>query len=180
MLILTTDIDREVSQLVSRLRRTVNSDVWDGRGVTPYMERCRHLHYGLGVLAIFTRDMGHHSSGWWKNPDYERCKHLSLSFFDPETREPTGDRNVMLSTAIISLLFGKDKRLLWCEPPYSDDGKQRCVWHYRLFCDPAWEPILPRGEVYNRELTEAGWLSYSDVQAALSKQLEESDDRPTI
>lgn len=172
MLIITRDIDAELSKLVAQLRRTVNSGTWEGKGETPYFTRCRHLNHRLGMLAIFTRDVGYHSSGWWKNPDYERCKHLSLSFFDPATMTASGHKDDTLSTALVHALFSQDKRLVWCEPPYSADGKRRQVWHYRLFCDPAWEPIKPRGEVYGRELTEAGWLSFSDLQAALKKESE--------
>jgi len=49
-------------------------------------------------------------------------------------------------------------------PPYSSGGKANEVWHYRVFTNPAGEPILPRGEVYSREFTEKGWLSFSDLQ----------------
>jgi hypothetical protein len=37
------------------------------------------------------------------------------------------------------------------------------VWHYRLFADPSWAAIVPRGEVYSTELTEAGYLSFSEL-----------------
>lgn len=37
------------------------------------------------------------------------------------------------------------------------------VHHYRLFCDKAWKPILPRGEVYSKDWTPADWKSWSDV-----------------
>lgn len=166
MLILSTQDDRELQTLVNRMKRQAASGIWDGRGPTAYFERCQHLHR-LGIRAIYTRDTGHHSSGWWKNPDYENCLHLSLSFVDPETGTPTGQKNEPLTRMMIDAIFGVNKRWLWCEPPFSTTGKQHCVWHYRLFCDPGWNPIMPRGEVYNRELTEAGWLSYSDVQAQI-------------
>jgi len=60
-------------------------------------------------------------------------------------------------------LFGDNRRWTWCEGPYTDEGKQCGVFHYRLFCDPAWQPLKPRGEVYTREFTEAGWKSYSEL-----------------
>lgn len=28
---------------------------------------------------------------------------------------------------------------------------------------PAWQPLKPRGEVYTRKFTEAGWKSYSEL-----------------
>ena len=33
---------------------------------------------GLYTSLIYTMDEGMHSIGWWKNPDYARCYHLSL------------------------------------------------------------------------------------------------------
>ena len=165
------DVERLIGTTAKQMRREANNGVWDGRGPTPYFARCRRLLPLLGASLLFTRDVGHHSSGWWKNPDYERCWHLSLSFFDPETGEQTGTRNEQLTEVFLDAFYGRQKRLLWCEPPYSDDGRRMCVWHYRLFCDAAWQPIKPRGEVYGRELTEAGWKSYSDVQAEMEKCL---------
>ena len=155
--------------LVRRIRKRAWSGTWNGKGPTVYFDFCRHIEPVLGMLAIFTRDIGHHSSGWWKNPDYERCLHLSLSFFDPETKS-RAPKNQRLTDELVNLIFGPAKRWLWCEPPYSPDGKKMEVWHFRLFCDPGWNPLKPRGEVYNRELTEAGWLSFSDLQATLQAQ----------
>jgi hypothetical protein len=37
------------------------------------------------------------------------------------------------------------------------------VRHWRVFCDIIWQAIMPRGEVYSRELTERGWQSWSDL-----------------
>ena len=153
-----------------------NSGTWGGREQTAYFERCRAIHRTSGTFIIFSRDIGHHSSGWWKNPDYERCFHLSLSFFDPVTMQ-RAPRDKNLTKQWVEAFYGSDRDKLWCEPPYSDEGKANEIWHYRLFCDPAWEPIIPRGEVYGRELTEAGWLSYSDVQAKLHEQEQEALER---
>ncbi|MBU2025992.1 hypothetical protein KJ912_04650 [Patescibacteria group bacterium] len=149
------------------MRNVANQSTWNGRGPIWYFERCRWWLPLVGTRAIFTRDTGYHTSGWWKNPDYERCFHLSLSFVDIETGEPA-PRDTVLTSLFLDALFGKGKRLLWCEPPYSEQGKQMDVWHYRLFCDEGWQPIKPRGEVYSRELTEAGWKSWSDAQAELA------------
>lgn len=104
---------------------------------------------------IFTRDVGHHACGWWKNPEYERCYHLSIRFL--------GERNKTAIEKIITGLFGSDKNKIWIEPPYSKEGKQNEIWHYRLFCDANWQPIIPRGEVYTTEFTEKGWKSYSEL-----------------
>ncbi len=128
---------------------------FDGQTSTQYFRDCSWWIEQYECQIIFTRDIGHHSSGWWKNPDYERCYHLSISF-------PGGSNKFALSK-IIQGLFGDNKNKLWIEPPYSDDGKRKGVWHYRLFCDANWQPIIPRGEVYSKEFTESGWKSYSEV-----------------
>lgn len=85
-------------------------------------------------------------------------------------------RDKKLTAKIIDRVFGPDKRYLWSEPPYSPQGKAADIWHYRLFCDPAWEPILPRSEVYGRELIEEGWKSWSDVQADLAEEREHATE----
>lgn len=131
-----------------------------------YSLRCRGWHAASGVSVLLTRDTGHHSCGWWKNPDYERCIHLSLSFRDPETFTPR-ERDQDVSAEWVAAVFPGMTNLVWAEPPYSDVGKQGDIWHYRVFfADHAFRiPILPRGEVYSKEFTEAGWKSWSDVEA---------------
>ncbi len=160
-----------IDSLAAELRTRAVRGVWIGRGSSAYFESCRVIEAILGVQALCTRDVGHHTSGWWKNPDYERCWHLSLTFFDQETGGAM-PRNRTLTDRILRALYGRRRRWLWCEPPYSLEGKRKDVWHYRLFCDAAWRPIKPRGEVYGRELTEAGWLSWSDLQACVMAQAE--------
>jgi hypothetical protein len=124
----------------------------------------------LTVTVIFTRDAGHHTGGWLKNPDYERCYHLSLSFrgsdghpLNPARRLERAPQMHRLARQICVAFYGPDTRYLWAEPPFSEEGKRLQVWHYRVFCDPAWRPIVPRREVYSRELTEKGWKSFSDL-----------------
>ncbi len=148
-------------------RRRARYGVYRGDGDQQYLSARKSLHAPTGTLIIFTRDLGHHTSGWWKNPDYERCCHLSLSFVDPLTLRPRS-RDVRLTKEWVELFFGSNARSLWCEPPYSPDGQRVDVWHYRLFCDPSWAPILPRGEVYSKDWTPAGWKSWSDVQHELA------------
>lgn len=141
------------------------------------LARCSGYHEGTGTKLIFTRDAGMHTSGWWKNPDYERCWHLSLSFVNPLTGEPL-PKDVQLTKQWLETFFGEHQRYLWSESPKSEEGKQRDVWHYRIFCDPAWQPIIPRGEVYSREHTEAGWLSFSDLQSAHARALATLEPQP--
>jgi hypothetical protein len=130
-----------------------------------YVGLCSHvftLATDLEATILFTRDIGHHSGGWWKNPDYERCWHLSLGFRNPLHCEhlphdrPQSDR-------IARMFFGDDAVKCWIEAPYSEEGKRCDIWHYRLFCDEAWQPISPRGEVYSREHTPPDWQSFSQI-----------------
>jgi hypothetical protein len=154
--------------LVPFARARAQRGLYDGR-VSAASQRlidlCSHeWHLGLSlrVIMIFTRDVGHHSSGWWKNPDYERCFHLSLSYRDLMTGVGSGHRKDR-SEEVARAFFGDDARRCWIEGPYSPEGKFRDVWHYRLFCDPAWMPISPKGEVYSRENTPADWRSFSEI-----------------
>lgn len=146
---------------------------WDGRNVRtandyrsryekPYFDRCIGKHEPTGTILIFTRDEGMHTSGWWKNPDFERCFHLSVSFRDPETGL-SRPRDVQLSKDWVEAFYHDDRRLIWAEPPYSPEGKGSEVWHYRVFADANWQPFLPRKEVYSKDFTEIGWLSFSDL-----------------
>jgi hypothetical protein len=128
-----------------------------------YMDDCRGVHLPTGTILIFTRDSGHHTSGWFKNPDYERCLHLSLSFRDPLNIDTVRDFDPELAKEWCRLFFGEARRYAWAESPKSDMGKAHGVWHYRVFCNATWEPILPRGEVYSTEFTAKGWRSWSEL-----------------
>lgn len=141
--------------IVSRLLNVANRGFISGTEFTPYFESYRWFIERIGAVVILTRDVGYHTSGWWKNPDYERCYHLSISY--------PGGTNFKKTEWLLNALFGYDRKLMWCEPPYSKTGKELEVYHYRLFCDEAWKPIMPRREVYTREFTERGWKSFSDI-----------------
>jgi len=132
-----------------------------------YVNDCTAGHRPSGSVLIFTRDVGMHESGWWKNPDYERCHHLSLSFRDPQTGKPRS-RDQAWSRTWIDSFFGPLKTLIWTEPPYYPEGKANDVYHYRVFFSEGWQaPLLPRGEVYSKDWTPAHWLSWSDARAKL-------------
>ena len=184
-----TDADT-LQTVVALMRRTARSGITTGRDRHPseraYLNRCSYFHWHTGTCVIFTRDTGHHSGGWMKNPDYERCWHLSLSFRTPSPAREVGSlanmhtlgvlmRNSGLymppepfdmrqARAWVHAFYGEDRRYCWEEGPFSGEGKHLGVRHYRLFCDPTWVPILPRKEVYTKEFTEAGWRSWSEVQ----------------
>lgn len=135
-----------------------------------YMASCQFIDRSSGTSLIFTRDEGYHSSGWWKNPDYERCYHLSLSFrWYADGQAFHLPKNARLTEKWLRAFFGADQSLLWCEPPSTVDGRAADTWHYRLFCTPDWKPFKPAGEVYDRTWTPAGWLSFSDAKYAREK-----------
>ncbi len=162
------DVEASMAAAASNMRRVAQYGVYTGRLLTReavrYFDRCRLFHRETGSLLVFTRDAGYHSSGWWKNPDYEHCLHLSLSFRPLEDDRGALPKDRRLTDRWIDLFFGDTKRLLWAESPFSPEGKQRDVWHYRLFTDPTYAvPLLPRGEVYSKQFTELGWLSWSDL-----------------
>lgn len=145
----------KIEQLVINARLAAACGVFDGTMLTkPYLDSCTHLYPLMHASIIFTRDVGYHSGGWWKNPDYERCFHLSVSFADGFTRS----RGNILAKAF----FGHDVKLLWVEPPCTKQGKHVGVYHYRLFCDEGWNPIKPSGEVYSPKMP-IGWKSFSEL-----------------
>lgn len=152
-----------VVELADRMKRHAETGLFSGRESEtnrPYFRHARSLHK-TGVCLIFTRDTEMHSCGWFKNPDYERCFHLSVSFFDPETMEDA-PFNRTEADQWARLFFGDAVRLSWFEP-HVLPGKD--VGHYRVLCNPKWQPIKPRGEVYSREFTEKGWQSWSEQQS---------------
>lgn len=154
--------------LIPFARQRAMRGILDGTTLTEHLVySCMH-YYRLDLDRVanilFTRDSGHHSSGWWKNPDYERCWHLSLSYSDFRGRGFL-PQDKPKSAELARAFFGEDAKLCWIEPPYSDRGKESDTYHYRLFCDAGWQPIKPRGEVYSKDWTPAGWLSFSDLHA---------------
>lgn len=161
-----------LENIASFLKRAAATGSYGGI-LTPaakrYTDHCTCVHRPTGTILMLTRDMGMHSSGWWKNPDYERCLHLSLSYRDPKTCKPI-ERDRKQSRLWIEAVFGPLQTLIWTEPPAFAEGKANDVWHYRVFFSEDWAvPILPRKEVYSKDYTPAGWLSWSDAQAHLRK-----------
>ena len=154
-------------RLVAYIKSSANaSPLYDGLPTQENLiiiQACTHLDHPTGTRIIFTRDGGFHSGGWIKNPDFEQCYHLSLSFVDRVTLEDT-PHNHKLAKLWCKLIYGRDNlsRLL-IESPKSPEGRIKDVWHYRLFCDAAWAPIIPRGEPYSILRTETGWRTWSEV-----------------
>jgi hypothetical protein len=132
-----------------------NASMYPYDGISAVPDQCRWLFTRYPATVIFTKESGYHTGGWWKNPEYERCWHLSTSFKGGSEKKGLAQ--------IIEYLFGAHRLWLWVEPPCTTEGKSMDVWHYRLFCDVNWQPIKPRGEVYNTEFTERGWKSFSEL-----------------
>ena len=159
--LITLDMEEIVRRAWSHATR--GDYVYDGRNPnTPYFQNARGLHEPSGTQLLFTRDVGHHTSGWFKNPDYERCFHLSISFWDLEARIPRPYEYTLARTWVMAF-YGSWTRFVWEESSKLERAEGRLdVRHYRVFCDPAWLPIIPRGEVYSREFIEKGWKSFSE------------------
>lgn len=149
-----------------KLRAASRTGMFDGLMTSAaqiYLERCKAFHASTGSLLIFTRDSGHHSSGWFKNPEFELCLHLSLSFHEPFQLHKQATFSQALADEWVDCVFGEKKKLAWRETAKSPEGRALEVVHWRVFCDAHWFPIYPRGEVYSREFTEKGWQSWSDL-----------------
>ena len=159
----------QLAELVARRARPL-ATLGECRGQLQSLAEQQYLRWccadvvQLGVRIIFTRDTGHHTSGWFRNPDYERCEHLSVSPVGlapgapSESREPVRGVNDFLLRAF----WPEHWRLAWREGPKSPEGVAHEVVHWRVFCDARWVPIRPRREVYTKELTERGWQSASE------------------
>jgi hypothetical protein len=165
---------RELERIMERVAGSMRefAKTWEFNGSPSldnqlYLSLSRHVHQATGAVLIFSRDTGHHTRGWLKNPDYERCWHLSLSPIPGYIVRPDGSYGVELDPEITLMwcraFFHEHLHLAWSEPPKSDLGRTYNVWHWRVFANEAWEPILPHGEVYSTELTEKGWKSASEV-----------------
>lgn len=163
-----------LTSLAANARRIAKRGAYNGfirtAAERSYMLLCTHYNFDEGFRVLFTRDQGMHSCGWWKNPDYNQCEHLSISFFEPMSELAVGvceltprEFDRAAAKRIATEFFHENVRMFWIEPLFSPRGKELGVHHYRLFCDRSWSPIVPRGEVYSRDNTPAGWKSWSEI-----------------
>jgi hypothetical protein len=155
-------LDESLENAAIKMRLQALTSVWSGKAMDHYFLSCRWYVQLYEARIILMRESGYHSGGWWKNPEYERCWHLSISYDD-------SGRNEVISNKIIKEIFGENIKWLWCEGPYTKEGKRSNVWHYRLFCDEHWTPIKPKGEVYSTHFTEKGWKSFSELNNEYSR-----------
>jgi hypothetical protein len=157
--------EANLAYVARKMRKRAALGVFEGRDGEiwkPYFQSCRRTIFG--TTLVFARDTGHHTSGWLKNPDYERCFHLSMSPEPTRLWTPgTPELDKALTEGWVRAFFGEHIDKLWAESPKSPEGRSVGVWHWRLFCDERWTPLLPRGEVYDTEFTELGWKSASEL-----------------
>ena len=172
-----TDLDHHFAQVATDMRITAATGTFDGRMTVAnqaYFDRCRFIDDTTATVLIFSRDTGHHTSGWMRNPEFERAFHLSMSRAPSLIIVPGAQRaDLDAATQLrwLQAFFGDDARKTWLECAKSGVGKRAGVLHWRLFCDERWVPILPRGEVYSSELTEIGWKSASQVFEEEGRQI---------
>lgn len=121
----------------------------------------------IWVRLLLSRDRGHHSSGWWRNAEYEYCWHLSISSRPAVEarmaiiglREDVGYVDLPRVEEVYwgRLFFGGHASMVWHEPggtdprlPAQDRHRNKAISHLRLFLDPeTFEPFIPKGEVYD-------------------------------
>ncbi len=161
---MTLIVTPSMAKLADAMRAHANTGIWNGTRHSanmPYFQNAQRDHVKTGTMLLLTREAGYHTSGFFKNPDYERCWHLSISFYDPEQLEsrPFDDH---LAALWCHLIFGEHTRYIWRESGKAQHGGD--LYHYRVFYNAAWQPIIPRGEVYSRDFIEKGWKSYSDLK----------------
>jgi hypothetical protein len=156
------------ASVASKMRTAAWLDTFDGLMTVRaqrYMDAATAFHAPSGSFLIFTRDTGHHTSGWFKNAEFEQCFHLSIHFTEPFDKSQPSQFDKSLTAEWCELFFRENARNVWIESAKTPEGQSLDVLHYRLFCDEHWQPIFPRGEVYSTEFTEKGWKSWSDLHA---------------
>lgn len=141
----------------------------DSALLKPYFNLSKQIHEPTGTSLIFTRDVGMYKSGFLKNPDYDNCHHLSISFWDFTKEQPVAQGyDFKTAEAWVRAFYGKHTRYVWEESASPESDIQ--VRHYRVFVDPMWFPIIPRKEVYSKDFIEKGWKSWSDRVYAEQKE----------
>lgn len=155
---------QEAGRLLAGMkRRAMRSPYWyDGRTQPPspdlYRKTRQILDPTMNLTVAVILDHGMHASGWFRNSDYDRCLHLSLScpgkvlpvvIREDRPGKPVGAGFLPIPSAEVDLwarlCFGDDERWLWHE----SGQYMRHVVHLRLFLDQNNQPIMPEGDVYN-------------------------------
>lgn len=171
------EISREHQNLARQIRARARRGWFLGTQETAAMWIIRHTVRGvtepdLAVSIAFSRDRGHHSSGWWRNAEYEYCWHLSLA---AKAYDKTLTQRQWRAAAFehfphdelrywSQAFFGDDLKMAWLEPGGTDPNLtpearriHATMWHVRVFMEPRLldargEPFracMPKGEVYD-------------------------------
>ncbi len=125
-------LDFDFDSIANRMRYRARSGAHCGdRSVRElaYIKKCS-ARDGSTTL-VFTRDFGNHQFAWLADPAHDRCWHLSIACSDSIERD-----------AWLRALFGEHVEHLWGQSCVSLYGQQRGVWHWRLFCDENWQPLI--------------------------------------
>lgn len=142
---------RPSRQVLRQWVRLARANPWTGRelpGPRHQLMVSAIREPGRWTRLLLTFDVGYHACGWWKNEQYDRCWHLSISHPTELAVETPDEREVF---AWCRLLWKDDAPKCWIEGAAStlDPYRLPNIVHARLFVlGPDDTPIIPEGEVY--------------------------------
>lgn len=110
---------------------SINSDL--------YRALCSHYFAYSGMLMALTRD--DITMLQLKDTEYVRCYHAAISFCENKIGNFVPFKHKQ-AWHFFKSLFPNDYEKVWIEPPVSKDGHRLDIFHYRIFCDPQWQPII--------------------------------------
>ena len=70
-------ITQSMENLATAMKKHAKRGYFDGKIYGAYFAKAKRIHAETGAMLLFTRDVGYHTSGFFKNPDYERGKQSS-------------------------------------------------------------------------------------------------------
>ncbi len=153
----------EFRAIARRLKRRAASGISDG-DPTPsgraYLANCSEDHPATGTSITFTRCVGFNEYLGVDDPNFERYLHLSLSFWSADDEDgpmPTSRRDEVLCNLCATAFFGDDDPHTWIDLSQTSDGRALDVWHWYLFCDADWQPIILDPATDTSHLTSIGW-----------------------
>lgn len=138
-------VELEIRATANRLRWVASTGVFLGTQ-DDYFRRCKRT--AADTFVIFTRDVD-------PDPTF-RCWHLTLWSKENDAIE----RDVR--SACLRAFFGDHLDKVWTEPPQLPLGRRYDVWHWRLFADESWSPIVPSVNVIEK-LFKLGWAPYVEA-----------------
>jgi hypothetical protein len=165
----------EHQELVSKMSTKASSGWFDGTAATLAAFAAvkdlpsRTNPDEVWVRLLLSRDRSHHSSGWWRNAEYEYCWHLSVSARDAtDVRLAQAGLKISEEVGYVDLprteemywgrlFFDVHADKVWHEPGGTDPSltlagahRNNAIVHLRLFLDPeTFQPFIPNGEVYD-------------------------------